>query len=114
MPSGSGIASRYVDALNAADLSVMLALFAPGAVIRHPSGSYTGADAIRGFFSELVFAHAARLTRVAEVEFDGIAWLEAEAESKVTPGRQRVVDVFRLDGSGRIVDLGVYSGNIVP
>ena len=35
-------------------------------------------------------------------------------ESDVTPGRQRVVDVFRLDEQGRIIDLGVYSGNIVP
>jgi len=43
-----------------------------------------------------------------------MAWLEVEAESDVTPGRQRVVDIFRLDEQGRIIDLGVYSGNIVP
>jgi ketosteroid isomerase-like protein len=114
MPEESGIARAYVEAMNSADLEAMLALFAPGAVVRHPTGVYTDLDAIRGFFVEMVFAYSARLHNVEALEAGDMAWLEVEAESEVTPGRQRVVDVFRLDTQGRIVDLGVYSGNIVP
>ena len=82
--------------------------------MRHASGVYTGIDAIRDFFVEIAFGNSARLQIVEGLEQGPLAWLEVEAESDVTPGRQRVVDVFRLDEQGRITDLGVYSGNIVP
>jgi ketosteroid isomerase-like protein len=111
---GAGIAQRYVEAMNAADIDAMMALFAPDAVLRHPSGVYAETDAIRGFFVEIAFGNAARLHPVGGAEQGDTAWLEVEAESRVTPGRQRVVDVFRLDAQGCIVDLGVYSGNLVP
>jgi hypothetical protein len=110
----TGIAQRYLEAMNAGDIDAMLSLFAPGAVLRHPTGVYADSDAIRSFFVEMAFAHAARLQGIEMLEHDDMAWLEVEAESDVTPGRQRVVDVFRLDEQGRIIDLGVYSGNIVP
>lgn len=114
MSRAAGIAQRYVEAMNAGDIEAMMSLFAPGAVLRHPSGVYADVGAIRDFFVEIAFGNAARLQRVDLLEQDDVAWLEVEAESKVTPGRQRVVDVFRLDAQGRIADLGVYSGNIVP
>ncbi len=114
VPSGEGIAQRYIEAMNAADISAMMSLFAPNAVLRHPTGVYADRDAIRGFFVEMVFAYSARLEAIAVLERGDMAWLEVEAESEVTPGRQRVVDVFRLDERGRIIDLGVYSGNTVP
>ncbi len=114
MSRPNGIARRYVEALNAGDIDAMTSLFAPGAVLRHPTGVYTDGDAIRGFFLEGVFAYSAHLTIVAEFEEGDMAWLEVEAESDVTPGRQRVIDVFRLDEKGRVVDVGIYSGNIVP
>ena len=114
MPGESDIAARYVDAMNAADIDAMMALFAEGAQLRHLTGVYAGRDAIRAFFREVAFDNHARLHRVAAGQADGVAWLEAEAESDVTTGRQRVVDVFRLDANGRVTDLGVYSGNSVP
>ena len=114
MTRATAIAQRYVEAMNTGDIDVMMSLFAPGAVLRHPSGVYANSEAIRGFFVELVFAYAARLHCIEALEHGDTAWLEVEAESDVTPGRQRVVDVFRLDEQGRIIDLGVYSGNIVP
>jgi len=114
MTASSGIAQRYVEAMNAGDIEAMMSLFAPGAVLRHPTGVYSDSEAIRSFFVEGVFAHAARLHSVEVLERGDLAWLEVEAESDVTPGRQRVVDVFRLDEQGRITDVGVYSGNIVP
>jgi hypothetical protein len=109
----AGIAQRYVEAMNAADIDAMMALFAPDAVMRHPSGVYADRDAIRDFFVEIAFGNAARLRSIELLEHADMAWLEVEAESSVTPGRQRVVDVFRLDERGRITDLGIYSGNIV-
>jgi len=107
-------ARRYVDAMNAGDIEEMMSLFAPGAVLRHPSGVYNGSSEIRGFFSEIAFSNAARLTRIDLTAGKAIAWLEVEATSTVTPGRQRVVDVFRIDSQGRIHDLGIYSGNLLP
>ena len=89
-------------------------LFADDAVMRHMTGVYAGTDAIRDFFLKIAFGNSARLQAVELLAQEDIAWLEVEAESDVTPGRQRVVDVFRLDEQGRITDVGVYSGNIVP
>ena len=114
MPGGAEIAARYVDAMNAADIDAMMALFADGAQLRHLTGVYAGREAIRTFFLEVAFDNHARLHRVATCGAEDMAWLEAEAESDVTPGRQRIVDVFRLDGNGRVSDLGVYSGNPIP
>jgi hypothetical protein len=99
--------------MNAGDIDAMMSLFAPGAVLRHPSGVYSDTGAIRSFFVELAFAYSARLHSIEVLEHGDMAWLEVEAESDVTQGRQRVVDVFRLDEQGRIVDIGVYSGNNV-
>ena len=109
-----GIAARYVDAMNRGDIEAMMSLFAAGAVMRHQTGVYADADAIRTFFLEIAFGNEARLQPICEIEGEDVAWLEAEAESRVTPGKQRVVDVFRLDQNGDITDLGVYSGNVVP
>jgi ketosteroid isomerase-like protein len=114
MGRAQGIAIRYLEAMNAGDLDGMMSLFAPDAVLRHPTGVYANDEAIRRFFVEGVFAYSARLRSVEMLEQGDMVWLEVEAESDVTPGRQRVVDVFRLDEQGRILDLGVYSGNIVP
>ena len=105
------VAERYVEAMNAADIDDMMSLFGPDAVMRHMTGVYEGTDAIRGFFLEIAFGNRARVERIALIAGEDIAWLEVEATSDVTPGRQRVVDIFRLDSLGRIEDLGVYSGN---
>ena len=113
MAGAADVAERYVAAMNAADLDAMLALFAPDAVMRHMTGVYAGREALRGFFVDVAFGNAARLERIALQATDDMAWLEVEATSQVTDGRQRVVDVFRLAPDGRIADLGVYSGNLV-
>ena len=114
MPTAAEAAERYVEAMNAGDIEAMMSLFAPDAVMRHPMGVYADAASIRSFFVEVAFGNAARLESVDLLAQGSMAWLEVEATSTVTPGRQRVVDVFRVDDAGRISDLGVYSGNIVP
>ena len=75
MARGAGIAQRYVEAMNAADIDAMMALFAPDAVLRHPSGVYAETDAIRGFFVEIAFGNAARLHPVGGAEQGDTAWL---------------------------------------
>jgi len=114
MQGAAETAQRYLNAMNAGDIEEMMSLFAPGAVLRHPSGIYTGSSAIRSFFTEIAFSNAARLKRIELLAGESTAWLEVEATSTLTPGRQRVVDVFRVDTKGRISDLGIYSGNLVP
>ena len=114
MPSATQAAAEYVEAMNAGDIERMMALFAPEAMMRHPMGVYADPASIRDFFLEVAFANAAHLERIELQSQGSTAWLEVEATSDVTPGRQRVVDVFRVDPKGRITDLGVYSGNIVP
>ncbi|MCH2170575.1 nuclear transport factor 2 family protein [Myxococcota bacterium] len=104
------VPERYLAAMNAADIESMMSLFAEGAVLRHPSGIYDSGARIREFFLELAFANDARLTAQHSFQQEDTAVLEAWAESTVTPGRQWIVDVFRLDGSGLIEDLGVYLG----
>jgi hypothetical protein len=113
MAHAAGIAQRYVEAMNHGDIEAMMALFAPHPVLRHPTGVYEGVEAVRGFFLDTAFAYSAHLVPIVGRAEADLAWLEVEATSDVTPGRQRVVDVFRLDTEGRIIDLGVYSGNIV-
>ena len=68
MPSGEEIAQHYIEAMNAADISAMMSLFAPNAVLRHPTGVYTDHAAIRGIFVEGVFAYSARLEGIAVFE----------------------------------------------
>ncbi len=107
-------AQCYIDAMNAAEIEEMMSLFAQDAVLRHISGTYTDPEAIRSFFVEIAFGNAAHLQPVDLTTDSSTAWLEVEATSSLTPGRQRVVDVFRVDDQGRIRDLGIYSGNVVP
>ena len=114
MATPTVVAERYIEAMNAADIAAMLSLFGASPTMRHMTGTYTGTDAIRGFFLEIAFANSAHLEPVALVASGRMAWLEVEATSDVTPGRQRVVDVFRLGPDGLIDDLGVYSGNVTP
>jgi ketosteroid isomerase-like protein len=113
MPDPASVAQRYVEAMNAADIDRMMSLFAPHAVMRHMTGTYEGREAIRTFFIEIAFGNSARLERIVLSSQADMAWLEVEARSDVTPGCQRVVDVFRFGPGGLIEDLGVYSGNIV-
>lgn len=114
MPAAAEAARRYVEAMNTGDIEAMMRLFSPDAVMRHLTGVYADPVSIRGFFVDIAFGNHARLERVDLLAQGSTAWLEVEATSDVTPGRQRVVDVFRVDREGRITDLGVYSGNVVP
>lgn len=61
MPS---IAERYIDAVNRADLTDLMALFAATATLRHPAGTFIGTEDIADFYRTVVFAGQA----VTEIE----------------------------------------------
>ncbi len=106
------VSRRYVDAVNAADGDTLLALFAEGAVLRHPLGTYTGHDELRGFYDSVVFQGQAVTTLLSVEPLDGggeLALLSATskaAEPDAEP--MHAADVFRLDDEGRITELEIF------
>ena len=104
------IGQRYVEAINAADLDALLALFADGAVLQHPMGTFTDPESMAGFYRDVVFAGQA-VTRIASTSRDGAReWVEIEASSPLgEPGNKvYAADLFELDATGRISRLAIY------
>lgn len=107
------IVDGYVAAINAADPDAVLALFAEGAVLTNPAGTFTGADEIGGFYRDVVVAGQAVLTAGAVTVEDqiggSVVTAEIVATSPLDPDGGRLVadDVFRLDADGRIATLDI-------
>jgi ketosteroid isomerase-like protein len=104
------LAATYVDRVNARDADHLLALFAPDAALRHPAGTFTGHDQIRGFYVDLVFAGQAAVTLGRVFVEDDAAAFELRATSELDPDGAIVetVDVMDVDPTGHITALGVY------
>lgn len=107
--AGHPIVDRYVDAVNRRDLEATVGLFAPEASVTNPVGTFTGVEAIGGFYRDVVFVGQTVLTAGA-VEADGhlvVAELEAASPLAADGGTLHAVDVFRLTGDGRIAALDI-------
>ncbi|MGW2659638.1 nuclear transport factor 2 family protein [Nocardia tengchongensis] len=104
------IAEDYVRAVNAADEPALLALFAIGAELRNPRGTFSGHDEIAGFYRNVVFAGRAqtRITRVIPGPAVEVAQLEATSPLGAPGNRTYAIDVFTLDPDGRIATLEIY------
>ena len=105
------VSQQYVDAVNAADGDTLLALFADGAVLHHPLGTYTGRDELRGFYDSVVFQGQAvtTLLSVEAVEDGELALLSATSKvSEADAKPLHAADVFRLDADGRITELQIF------
>jgi len=105
------VSQLYVDAVNAADGDALLALFAPGAVLRHPLGTYTGHHELRGFYDSVVFQGQAVTTLLSvEALHDGeLALLSATSRVSEPDAKQlHAADVFRLDADGLITELQIF------
>lgn len=106
--------ARYADAINARDPDSLAALFADGAVLDHPVGRYEGVDAIRGFYRDVVLAGEAVVSvgrTVSQESAAGstvVAWVSATSPLDPSAGAAHAIDVFDLDGDGRIVALEIY------
>jgi ketosteroid isomerase-like protein len=106
----TSIGQQYVEAINAADLDALLALFAEGAVLQHPMGTFTDPESMARFYRDVVFAGQA-VTRIATTSRDGNrVWVEIEASSPLgEPGNKvYAADLFELDETGRISRLAIY------
>jgi len=105
------VSQQYVDAVNAADGDTLLALFADGAVLHHPLGTYTGHGELRGFYDSVVFKGQA-VTTLLSVESiaDGeLALLSATSRvSEPDAKALHAADVFRLDAAGLITELQIF------
>jgi ketosteroid isomerase-like protein len=110
MTPAHAAALQYVEAVNARDAARLRALFAPTAVLRHPSGTYEGPARIAEFYATLVFAGQPALTVTRLLSDATLAMVEIAATSPFgAPGQaQYVVDVLAVDDGGRIASLDIY------
>jgi ketosteroid isomerase-like protein len=105
------VSQQYVDAVNAGDGDALLALFAQGAVLRHPLGTYTGHDELRGFYDSVVFQGQAVTTLLSVDDLPDGELALLSATSKVAEPDAKALhaaDVFRLDADGRITELQIF------
>lgn len=105
------VAQQYVDAVNAADGDTLLALFAEGATLRHPVGTYAGHDELRGFYESVVFQGQAVTTLVSVDALDDgeLAVLSATSRAAEPDAKPLfAADIFRLDADGRITELQIF------
>jgi len=102
-------AERYVEAVNKADITALMALFAPGAVLRHPTGTHDSSDKIQGFYENIVFRGKAALTMTKLLDTPEFSMLEMYAVSPFRPDhKQWAVDVFEVGGGGLVTQLSIY------
>ena len=104
---------RYVRAINDQDFSSLEALFHPDVVLHHPIGTYEGLEEVLGFYRDIVFPMATKLELRGEVlcagrveMFRGVGTPSTGDDDELEP--QHIVDVFELDGDGRVTSIEVY------
>jgi ketosteroid isomerase-like protein len=103
------IAERYFAAMRAADLTEVLALFAPDAVLSVPDGRvFEGVNAIGGWFEHLFGAVSPCPTCVAELASERAIAVEIET---ALPGGavRRTANFFDLNERGLIIGLRSYA-----
>jgi ketosteroid isomerase-like protein len=101
-------AERYVEAVNARDPEQLLALFAPDATVVNTFGLHEGADQIRAFYVELVFANEVTVQITNVIDGGKQCAIEVDGHSPATDVVQKMTDVFTVGGDGRITRLSIY------
>ncbi|EHB54749.1 hypothetical protein MycrhDRAFT_1943 [Mycolicibacterium rhodesiae JS60] len=103
------IPEQYIEFVNRADIDALMSPFSPTAALFHPAGEFTDADAIRTFYSSVVFAGQA-VTEIQARFTDGDSEiLQIRASSPLgEPGNYvHAADVFRIR-AGLIERLDIY------
>ena len=115
MSGARAVVEAYAASVTAHDLDGLLALFAEGAVLVNPFGTFTGTHELTGFYRDVVMAGQAEVSVGDVVEGPGrageqVVMAEVTATSPLDPaaGTAYALDVFRLDGAGRITSLEIY------
>jgi len=102
--------SRYIEAFDKADLSMIRALYAEDAVVEDPVGSdpYRGMEAICEFY-ESGISMGAKLKRTGAVRLAGnsaaFPFIVEAAGMKI-----EVIDVFEFNDAGKVVSMRAYWG----
>lgn len=99
-------ADRYVELVNAGDLDGLVGLFQPDATVLHPQGSFTGHDAIRGFYSESVLAFSPCITATSWVDEGSTCVFEMDAS--VGDNVSKAIDHLTVSEGGRMTRLAIY------
>jgi len=115
MSTAREVVEAYAAAVTDHDLDGLLSLFADGATLVNPLGTFNGVDELTGFYRDVVMAGQAQVSVGDVVDGDGAAgervvMAEVRATSPLDPaaGTAYALDVFRLDASGRITSLEIY------
>jgi len=101
-------AERYLEVVNDADEAGLRALFRPDAVVLNPFGVYEGIEAIVGVYQQVVFAHRTVATPTAFYDCGDTCVMELTGRTPDGQGVQYAVDLFTVDGDGRVTRLAIY------
>lgn len=105
----TSIAEKYIDAVNRADIDALMTLFAPTAILRHPSGTFVGAEGIADFYKTAVFGGKA-VTEIEKQFIDeGPQIIQIRATSPLAEPGQYIyaADIFTISDE-RIERLDIY------
>ena len=104
------VAERYVEAVNNADTTALLALFAEDATLSHPVGTDNGHDEIADFHTEVLFAAQVRMTIERTIEQGNIEVAQIEGTSSLSDDDTPVhaCDIFTLNDDGLVQTLDIY------
>ena len=101
---------RYVEAFEKADMDIIRDLYADNAVVEDPVGTdpHVGKEAVLAFYEKaLVSGAKLELTGNPRCAGDSVAF----PFCVVMPGvRIEIIDVFRFDDAGKVVDMKAYWG----
>lgn len=102
------VTARYFEHIRNQDVAGVVALFAQDAVYFMPDGRvFTGADEIRGWFSQLFGSLALSPRVVGSIASESA--IAVEIENDLPDGRTRsTANFFYLDAHGLITQLRVY------
>jgi len=104
------MAERYIEAVNKADETAVLALFAADAMLKHPVGVDQGHEEIADFHNEVIFPDKLEVTIVRSIVQDNVEVLQLLSTSPVRedPAVVDTVDIFTLNDEGLIQVLDIY------
>lgn len=101
---------RYVEAVNNADSSALLALFAEDATLTHPVGTDHGHTEIADFHNDVVFAGQVHMTITRQIEHGNVEVVQIQGTSPLSEDGTTVhtVDIFELNDEGLVQNLDIY------
>jgi ketosteroid isomerase-like protein len=104
--------TAYFEAIRARDADTIHGLFTPDAELITSAGTFTGPDAIAGFYRDLVFKVDDLWPEPGELIVDGDR-IAVEIRLRMGGQTTLVADVFTMQGD-KIRRLGIYPGPPAP